>query len=71
MNYKVNKEKCIGCGVCVAVCPGGTELKEVGKAEVIDSKKLAECGGESVCPVGAIEKNKKSEKTDIVFTGYS
>ena len=58
MNFIVNKEKCIGCGVCVATCPSGTELKEDGKAEVTDSKKVEECGGESICPVGAIEEIK-------------
>ncbi len=59
MKYKVNKEKCIGCQVCVQTCPGGTEIEEDGKAKVVDSKKLEECGGESVCPIGAIEKTEK------------
>ena len=27
-----------------------------GKAEIIDQKKLEQCGGESVCPMGAIER---------------
>jgi len=54
--FRVNKEKCIGCGLCIVECPGGTELKEDGKAEVIDQKKLEECKGEKVCPHGAIEK---------------
>lgn len=54
--YQVNKEKCIGCGVCVTACNGGTEMEEDGKAKVIDSGKLEACGGESVCPYGAIEK---------------
>ena len=53
---KVNKEKCIGCGLCVTQCDGGTELKEDGKAEVIDSQKLEECGGKKICPYGAIER---------------
>jgi ferredoxin len=57
MGYKVNKEKCIGCQVCVQTCPGATEIGKDGKARVIDQKKLEECGGESVCPIGAIEKN--------------
>ena len=56
---KVNKDKCIGCGVCVTECPGGIEIKKDGKAEVIDSKKLAKCGGESVCPYEAIEETPK------------
>ena len=57
--FKINKEKCIGCGVCVATCPDATELEDKdGKAKVVDSKKLAECGGETVCPYEAIEKVK-------------
>lgn len=54
--YKVNKEKCVGCGVCITSCPGATELQDDGKAKVIDQEKLEKCGGESVCPMGAIEK---------------
>ncbi|MFA4998933.1 MAG: ferredoxin [Candidatus Paceibacterota bacterium] len=55
--FKVNKDKCIGCGLCVATCPGATELEEDSKAKVIDSDKLSGCGGESVCPYEAIEKS--------------
>jgi len=57
--YTVVKEKCIGCGLCVNQCPEGMELKDDGKAEVADSQKLEECGGESVCPYGAIEKKEE------------
>ena len=57
--YKINKEKCLGCGVCMANCPGGTELGEDGKAKIIDSEKLEKCGGEEICPYGAIEKVKE------------
>jgi len=60
MIFKVNKEKCIGCGICLTNCPGATKIDEDGKAEVIDQKKLKECGGENVCPLEAIEK-KESE----------
>jgi ferredoxin len=56
MKYKVNKEKCIGCQACVANCPGATEMGGDGKAEIINEEKLEKCGGESVCPMGAIEK---------------
>ena len=56
--YKINKEKCIGCGLGVIECSGGAELKEDGKAEVIDPQKLGECCGENLCPYGAIEEVK-------------
>ena len=59
MTFKVNQEKCIGCQVCIANCPGATKIGEDGKAKVIDEEKLEKCGGESVCPIGAIEKTEK------------
>ncbi len=49
---KVDKEKCIGCGACVATCPEGFEMKD-GKAK---AKKAVPCSSEAQagCPVGAI-----------------
>lgn len=55
--YQVNKEKCIGCGLCVASCPEGMEIGEDGKAKIINETKVEECGGEVLCPYGAIEKS--------------
>ncbi len=52
---KINKEKCIGCGTCAMVCPESVRFQSDGKAEIINDKKLAECGGADICPVGAIE----------------
>jgi len=57
--FRVNKEKCMGCGICVADCPGATELGEDDKAKIVDEEKLKNCGGEKVCPYGAIEKIEK------------
>jgi len=51
---RVNKNKCIGCGACVASCPNGAINLVNGKA-VIDAKKCKnsrECI--SVCPQEAI-----------------
>jgi ferredoxin len=56
MAYKVNKEKCIGCGLCASECSGGAELGENRKAKIIDQKKLESYGGEKLCPYQAIEK---------------
>jgi len=59
--FKINKEKCIGCGVCVVSCEGAIELGEDGKAKVLDSEKLGKCDGKNLCPYGAIEEEKASK----------
>jgi ferredoxin len=56
MKFRINKDKCTGCGVCVQITKGGTRLNQDMKAEVIDDEKIEEAGGEEVCPFGAIEK---------------
>jgi ferredoxin len=59
--YKIIKDKCIGCGSCSLTCPEGTEMDVDGKAKVISSAKLEECGGVDVCPYGAIEIDNGEE----------
>ncbi len=56
MTVKVDKEKCIGCGACAAVCSDGFELGDDGKAKVKNPK--ASCIKEAAasCPVEAITK---------------
>jgi len=55
MSIKVNKESCIGCGSCVAICPSNFELGADGKAEV-RSQDDSTCVKEAIdaCPVQAI-----------------
>lgn len=55
---KVDKNKCIGCGLCASVCPEVFELGSDGKSHVKDAKA---CKGnekckeaEEGCPVAAI-----------------
>lgn len=59
--YKVNKDKCIGCGSCTISCPEGSELEADGKAKITSSAKIEECGGEELCPYGAIEEVNGAE----------
>ncbi len=56
MSIKVNKELCIGCGTCEALCPAVFKMNAEGKAEVISEEDLpcAKNAAES-CPVQAIE----------------
>jgi len=60
---RVNKQKCVGCQACLQNCPGATKIGVDGKAEIIDQKKLEKCGGESICPTGAIEKVSNKGET--------
>jgi len=66
------REKCIGCGSCIAVCPKFWEMGEDGKAHLLNCKfdakkkeeileiKKIECNSEAVevCPVQCIHIKK-------------
>lgn len=56
---KVDKKKCLGCGVCISLCPEVFELKD-GKSKVkekVDFKKYKDSIKEVIemCPVQAIK----------------
>ena len=55
----VDKEKCIGCGMCINSCPvNAIKFGTDGKAE-IDPGICVKCGTcERVCPMNAIEIKK-------------
>jgi len=62
MAYKINvdKNKCIGCGSCAAVCPEAFEMKDgksVPKRAKVE-KISCEAEAESICPVQAISISK-------------
>lgn len=54
---KIDKEKCIGCGSCAAICEEVFELGDDMKAKVKKQKNLP-CVKEAIdsCPVNAISK---------------
>ena len=66
---KLEREKCIGCGSCHAVCPKYFELQEDGKSHIIGANKQeteelevekVECAvsAAEMCPVQCIHVEK-------------
>lgn len=56
MTVKVDKDKCIGCGACISLCPDIFELRD-GKSHVKEEEpEDTECAedAEETCPVDAI-----------------
>ena len=56
MKVKVDKEKCIGCGACVAICSAVFELDKEGKSSVKKPECDDDCCKQAAehCPVDAI-----------------
>ena len=70
MEVTIDKQKCIGCGTCVAIAPKSFKLGDDGRVEVIDPAGVIEgdlIAGDSEakvkeaaesCPVSAITLNQ-------------
>jgi NAD-dependent dihydropyrimidine dehydrogenase PreA subunit len=52
----IDSDKCIGCGVCVEICPNKILYIQDNICKVIDEKKCDRSKGcENVCPTAAIK----------------
>jgi nitroreductase/NAD-dependent dihydropyrimidine dehydrogenase PreA subunit len=68
VNTVIDNEKCIGCGLCIKVCPYETISMVEGKARVTGEISL-NCGHcMAACPVGAINVTSLQELTVRTFT---
>lgn len=59
VKIRINKDNCIGCGLCASLCPKifkVTDKAELKKTELKDQKEI-DCADQAAesCPVSAIE----------------
>jgi len=55
VTLELDAEKCVGCGMCVEVCPQGVIAMDNGTARLADRDACMECGAcARNCPAGAI-----------------
>ena len=53
---ELDRETCIGCSMCVTVCPHAVFALDNGKAHILDRDACMECGAcARNCPVNAIQ----------------
>lgn len=56
IKLSLDREKCVGCSMCVSVCPHAVFSMEGKKAVIADRDACMECGAcAKNCPVSAIE----------------
>ena len=64
-NIDVDKNSCIGCGACVAICPQNFDFDEEGLSTVINDNVTKETiEASEVCPVYVIKINAEIEKEE-------
>ena len=56
--YSIDQNKCMGCGICVTVCPEGIKMIR-GKAKIKNHDVTCLDEAAEVCPVNIIVNNKK------------
>lgn len=69
MEVKLNRDACIGCGACAAICPDVFEIDDEGLSKVVSTEIKAENVGDvkdaiDTCPTGAIESVDTEDKTN-------
>ena len=56
VTLKLDQERCIGCGICLLVCPHAVMSLSNGKVDVVNRDACMECGAcARNCPVEALK----------------
>jgi len=54
-SLRLDRKRCVGCGLCVEICPQGALAMDEGKAMIVDLDGCMECGAcANNCPSGAV-----------------
>jgi NAD-dependent dihydropyrimidine dehydrogenase PreA subunit len=55
VTLQLDRDVCVGCGICLDVCPHGVFVLEDGKSRIADPDACMECGAcARNCPVHAL-----------------
>ncbi len=58
-SLELSSDLCVGCGMCIEVCPHGVFAIENKKAVILDSDRCMECGAcVGNCAFGALKVDK-------------
>ena len=68
---ELDQEKCIGCGMCAAVCPHGVFEVDERKAQVVDLDACIECGAcAGNCPAEALQVKAGVGCASAIINGW-
>lgn len=70
VTLKLIQAKCVGCGMCLKVCPHGVFELKAGKAKILDKDSCMECGAcTKNCEFSAIQVKRGTGCAQAIITG--
>ena len=70
VTLKLIQDKCVGCGMCLKVCPHGVFELNAGKAQILDKDSCMECGAcVKNCEFSAIQVKSGTGCAQAIITG--